>query len=481
MSNPVVTGPISTETLNVNDTLQLKYGFAAGCQITQKLNISSDGVLRIDGNGSFPGGLQIDTISAHTSSEITINGNLCTSGVEMIKTDNVYSNGPSVGFANPILADTVNETTTDSGVTINGSLIKDGNFFVNGTDQAEIVSHKNIPNGYVGLDINGKISSALLPLDNIVFIGTWNANTNMPHLASSVGTAGNLYIVSTPGNTNLDGINVWATSDAALFDGTTWLKIQNSQLVNNVNGLFGVVNLTTTDIPQGVTNKWYTDELVSANSSVLANNAHVANTSNPHNVTPSDLGNTVAQWNVSQIQDVSINNVSPSDGQILEYNGSMWTPVNPPSGVTFPQLMLCAFNSQTLPKPTAGPGPGSFGMVYSSWDLINPNNIGFVGSSGTWTFPVTGLYKITWGASLHYTGSGFQNVDVRLNISPSTLIQAFAQQTNIDVNLTDSVTGVWAGVVTAGTTGSISSYVFSLSTGVSVVVDNYYIYIEQWA
>ena len=40
----------------------------------------------------------------------------------------------------------------------------------------------------------------------LVFKGNWNANLNSPTLASGVGTVGNYYVVSVPGNTNLDGI-----------------------------------------------------------------------------------------------------------------------------------------------------------------------------------------------------------------------------------------------------------------------------------
>ena len=55
--------------------------------------------------------------------------------------------------------------------------------------------------------------------------GTWNANTNNPTLTSSVGTINNYYVVSTAGNTNLNGITTWNVGDWAIFNGTVWEKV----------------------------------------------------------------------------------------------------------------------------------------------------------------------------------------------------------------------------------------------------------------
>lgn len=59
--------------------------------------------------------------------------------------------------------------------------------------------------------------------------GLWNANTNTPTLASGVGTKGDYYVVSVAGVTNLDGINDWGVADWAIFNGTAWQKIDNSE------------------------------------------------------------------------------------------------------------------------------------------------------------------------------------------------------------------------------------------------------------
>lgn len=86
------------------------------------------------------------------------------------------------------------------------------------------------------------------------FQGTWNASTNTPTLTSSVGTKGYYYVVSTAGTTNLNGITDWQPGDWAVFSGTVWKKVDNSDAVVSVNGQVGAVSLTVADIPGAVAN-----------------------------------------------------------------------------------------------------------------------------------------------------------------------------------------------------------------------------------
>jgi hypothetical protein len=84
----------------------------------------------------------------------------------------------------------------------------------------------------------------------LTYQGTWNANTNSPTLTSSVGTLNNYYVVSTAGSTNLDGITDWGVGDWAIFNGTVWQKVDNSEItyVSNVatgTGLTGGPITTT--------------------------------------------------------------------------------------------------------------------------------------------------------------------------------------------------------------------------------------------
>ena len=91
-----------------------------------------------------------------------------------------------------------------------------------------------------------------------MYQGTWNASTNTPTLTSSVGTKGNYYIVDVSGTTNLNGITDWHVGDWAIFNGSTWDKVDNTDAVSSVNGFTGAVSLTTSHIAEG-TNLYYLD------------------------------------------------------------------------------------------------------------------------------------------------------------------------------------------------------------------------------
>jgi len=75
--------------------------------------------------------------------------------------------------------------------------------------------------------------------------GGWNASTNVPALVSSVGTSGYYYVVTTAGSTNLNGITDWAIGDWAIFNGSTWQKIDQTNTVTSVNGQTGAVSVGT--------------------------------------------------------------------------------------------------------------------------------------------------------------------------------------------------------------------------------------------
>lgn len=70
------------------------------------------------------------------------------------------------------------------------------------------------------LIINGEVFTGL------DFQGSWNASTNSPALASSVGTNGEFYIVSVAGTTDLNGITNWGIGDWAIFNGTAWQRVE---------------------------------------------------------------------------------------------------------------------------------------------------------------------------------------------------------------------------------------------------------------
>ena len=110
-------------------------------------------------------------------------------------------------------------------------------------------SAEGVANGVATLDSGGQIPlSQIPPLGDLNYQGTWNATTNTPTLISSTGTKGYYYVVSVAGTTNLNGITDWQINDWAVFNGSVWQKIDNTDSVTSVNGYTGTVVLTQTDI-----------------------------------------------------------------------------------------------------------------------------------------------------------------------------------------------------------------------------------------
>jgi hypothetical protein len=123
--------------------------------------------------------------------------------------------------------------------------------------------------GVATLDAGGKVPVSELPaavLGALSYQGTWDASTNTPTLTSSVGTKGYYYVVSVAGSTNLNGITDWLVGDWAVYNGTAWQKVDNTDSVTSVNGATGAVVLTTTNIAEG-TNLYYTDVRARASNS----------------------------------------------------------------------------------------------------------------------------------------------------------------------------------------------------------------------
>jgi hypothetical protein len=106
-------------------------------------------------------------------------------------------------------------------------------------------------NGVATLDAGGKVPVSELPaavLGALSYQGTWNASTNTPTLTSSTGTKGYYYVVAVAGSTNLDGITDWLVGDWAVYNGTVWQKVDNTETVTSVNGQTGAVVLTASSV-----------------------------------------------------------------------------------------------------------------------------------------------------------------------------------------------------------------------------------------
>ena len=113
------------------------------------------------------------------------------------------------------------------------------------------ITDKGLANGIATLDSGGKVPVSELPaavLGALSYQGTWNASTNTPTLASGVGVKGYYYVVSVAGSTNLDGVTDWKVGDWAVYSGTAWQKVDNTDAVTSVNGYTGAVVLAASDV-----------------------------------------------------------------------------------------------------------------------------------------------------------------------------------------------------------------------------------------
>lgn len=176
----------------------------------------------------------------------------------------------------------------------------------------------------------GRVQNQLNALSgSLSYKGSWNASTNTPTITSGTGTNGNYYIVSVAGTTTIDGISSWAIGDWIVFNGTAWQKIAN-QSVTSVNGLSGVVTLTTTNVAEG-TNLYYTDARARAAISVSGSLSYNSTTGVISYTTPSTSGITEgtnlyytdarARAAVSAGTGISYNSTTG----VISYSGTVYT------------------------------------------------------------------------------------------------------------------------------------------------------------
>ena len=138
----------------------------------------------------------------------------------------------------------------------------------------------------------------------VAYQGTWNASTNVPTLTSSVGTKGYYYLVSTPGNTNLNGITTWNSGDWAVFDGTVWERVIGGtpstsftlgntlvtlgSTTTNVGNL-GLANTNITSVASTFPNSYLANSAITINSIVANLGSSVTITAAPSGTAGGDL------------------------------------------------------------------------------------------------------------------------------------------------------------------------------------------------
>ena len=104
-------------------------------------------------------------------------------------------------------------------------------------------SEKGVALGVAPLGSDAKIDTAYLPasvVGQVEYKGTWNASAGTA--PSATPEKGWYYIVTVAGSTSLSGITDWNVGDWAIYSGTAWNKVDNTDAVSSVAGLTGVIS-----------------------------------------------------------------------------------------------------------------------------------------------------------------------------------------------------------------------------------------------
>lgn len=313
---------------------------------------------------------------------------------------------------------------------------------VNTLADARITVQKGAANGLATLDGTGKVPASQLALSSATYVGTWNANTNTPTLTSGTGTQGDYYVVSVAGTTTIDTINDWGVGDWIIFNGTVWEKADHSDAVTSVAGKQGAIVLDTADITSGT----FADARIAASNvtqhvgSIIHQSlsgagtnthtqidSHIANTSNPHSVTKSQVG----LGNVLDIKhkiDATTTPLVSNDDTESYSAGSTWI------DVTNDKAYICLDNSTGA----------------AVWLDITNQNMGEINTASS--VGGTAIFKQKTGVDFEFKG-----------LTASSLINLTANTNNVEIDVNQG------NITTVGTlnAGSITSGFGSIDIGSS--------------
>ena len=278
-------------------------------------------------------------------------------------------------------------------------------------------------NGVATLDAGGKVPVSELPaavLGALSYQGTWNASTNTPTLTSSTGTKGYYYVVSVAGNTNLDGITDWLVGDWAVYNGTVWQKVDNTESVSSVNGQTGAVVLTTTNISEG-TNQYFTTARARASVSAGTGISYDSGTGVITNSSPSLGGDVVGP---ASSTDNAIARFDTTTGKLLQNSVVLVGDTGVVTGVT---------------ELTA-----STKVVSPHFDAQN--------SAGGQLRNASGTPQLQWGGG----GGNNISVDVAINLNPA----------NSQVDLSPTGTGIVR--INPATAGTMNNMVIGGTTPLAI-------------
>jgi hypothetical protein len=308
--------------------------------------------------------------------------------------------------------------------------------------------------GVATLDSSTKVPISQIP-DSVIgalsYQGTWDASTNTPTLTSSVGTKGYYYVVSVAGNTNLNGTTDWLVGDWAVYNGTIWQKIDNTDSVTSVNGLTGAVVLTTTNVNEG-TNLYYTDARARASVSAGTGISYNSTTGVITNSSPSLGGDVVGPASAT---DNAVARYDTTTGKLIQNSVTTIDDTGAVSGVT----TLAATTSVTTPIVQA---TNSGGLALKNSGGITQMSVGAGGGDNMSINVSTNINGTNAQIDISPTGTG------HVHIKPSGTNSVEIAPTSAGT-MNNMVIGGTTPLAITGTTITATSFVGSGASLTNVV------------
>jgi hypothetical protein len=380
------------------------------------------------------------------NSSLTVNGTLISlggSGTITAATPNALTigtglSGTTYNGANPVTIAISNTTVVANSY---GSASAVPTFTVNAQGQltaasntaisiaSSAITDKGLANGIATLDGSGKVPISELPsavLGTLSYQGTWNASTNTPTLASGVGVKGYYYVVSVAGSTNLDGVSDWVVGDWAVFNGTVWQKVDNTDAVTSVNGYTGAVVLSYTDV--GAPSTGGVNATGTWGIGISGNAATATSATTSTNIAGGAAGSLPYQSAAGTTAMLA----AGTEGYILQIN----------SGLPSWQADAARVSSISFASTGLTPVTATSGAVTVGGTLV-------VANGGT------GLSTVTANQILYGNGTGALNTSASLTFDGTTLSTTTVDATNLEVTNLKAKDGTAAGSI-ADATGVVT-------------------------
>jgi hypothetical protein len=272
--------------------------------------------------------------------------------------------------------------------------------------------------------------------------------------------------VDVAGTTNLNGITDWQVGDWAVYNGTAWQKIDNTDGVTSVNGLTGAVTLTTTNIAEG-TNEYFTTARarasISAGTGISYDNSTgvVTNSAPDQTVSLTGAGTTTVTGtypNFTITSDDQYDGTVTSVGGTGTVNGLTLTGTVTSSG----NLTLGGTLDLSSPPAIGGTAPNAVTgtTITAATGFVSENYLGLPGLGGN--------LKTNGGTSLlNWDGGGSGNVTVNggLNANPSNKNVSIAPTGTGTATINPATAGTMNNMVIGGTTPLAGSFTDLSVTG----------------